>query len=132
MIKKQKDYYELNENIDNNMFLRIIQGLNNCGFQITISTELDTINNYDITHEIVDQIDKYNDILSHKNIYQTVGFIVLEGLEIDHITVLKNTKATAFYKTIIHNKEGRKELSDILIKSGLNPQHWLKDINDQN
>ena len=121
----QKDYYKLNECIENNTFLQIIKGLNDYNFQITISTELDVMNNCDITHETVEQIDEYHDILSYNDIYKTVGFISLEGLKIDHLTAIKNTKVVTFYNSIIHFKEGRKELSDIMIKSGLNPNHWL-------
>lgn len=124
-MKTQKNFFKLKDIINRTVFFRIIKGLNDYNFQITITIELELNNSNEFSHETVDLIDEYDEILNFNDIYKTIEFIVLNGLQIDHVLVTKNSISATFYESIVHCKDGEEELSSIISKAGLNPEHWL-------
>lgn len=124
---KQKNFYKLRNEMDYSAFLRVIGLAHDRNFDVIIRTDLDNERNLEMTHESVDLIEKYHEVLSENDIYKTIGFITLESLKIEKIRIETKNDIIVFHPSVVYYQGELENLKKLIGQLGLSPDYWLSE-----
>lgn len=119
--------YKLNETLSNPMFFTALkQAERRHTWNYFIRTELEELSACEMEHDDVDLIETWQEVSMTQDLLKIVGFIVLENIKIESITISTKTNTLELIPEFAIYDGDLESLHSIMMQLGLNPEHWIK------
>ena len=120
--------YKLNETLSNLMFFTALkQAERRHTWNYSIRTELEELSASEMEHDDVDLIESWQEVLMTQDLNKIVGFIVLENIKIENVTISTRTNTLELLPEIVTYDGDLESLHSIMMQLRLNPEHWIKE-----
>lgn len=121
------NYYTLTKTLTQNQIYQLINNLQLYEYKISFDTDLEDIVMNNLDEETFQLMEEFNE-LNYNNLYEIVGFLVLNNIKIKKVIIMKNGMRCVIYSDFIDFKNGDEELKKLLKIMYLNPETWIKEF----
>ena len=126
-------YYKLKEKITETELFQMLKQAKRRRFNYSISTDLDSMNFSEADHDDIDLRDEFGDIIASNDIYKIIGFIIVENIKIESVTIFDEKNNIILFtleKDIVHFTGSVEELNGLISRLSLNPDYWIEGTID--